>query len=299
MSILIVGSVALDTVKTPLRERKDILGGSATYAAYAASFFSPVNLVAVVGTDFPQRYTNILEKRKIDLEGLEKKKGKTFRWSGSYEEDMNKRRTLHLSLNVFKSFRPSIPGRYRNSRYLFLSNIDPELQLGILRQARKPKLVVADTIDHWIINKRKLLLTLLKKIDIFLLNDEEARMLSGTSSLARAARFLISRGPPRVIIKKGEHGALMFSRCGCFALPGYPLEKVSDPTGAGDCFAGGFLGYLAKKERFREGEFRKGVIYGSVLASFAVENFGLNRLRSLTAKEIEERYKDFKDMTDS
>jgi sugar/nucleoside kinase (ribokinase family) len=293
-----VGSVALDTVKTPLKEVKDVLGGSATYASYAASFFSPVKLVAVVGTDFPQKYIRLLEKREINLEGLERKKGKTFRWSARYEKDLNKRHTLKLDLNVFKNFRPSIPPGYRNNQYLFLSNIDPELQLGILKQAGKPKLVLADTIDHWIKSKRNLLLTLLKKTDIFLLNDEEARLLSGEYSLLKAARFLVLRGPQRVIIKKGEHGALMFSRSGCFALPGYPVEKVSDPTGAGDCFAGGFLGYLARKKNLRERDFRKGVIYGSVLASFVVEDFGLGRLCSLTLKEIEERYRKFEEMTE-
>jgi sugar/nucleoside kinase (ribokinase family) len=293
MSVLIVGSVALDSVKTPFGEANNVLGGSAVFASYAASFYGSVKLVGVVGEDFPKENLELLRSRKIDLEGLQIKKGKTFFWSGYYEFDMNQANSLSTELNVFASFRPHIPKSYQKTKYIFLGNIDPELQLNVLTQIEKPKIVVIDTMNYWIINKHKALWNILKKVDIVLLNDAEARQLCETANLVKAAKIVLAAGPKVVIIKKGEHGSLMFTNTTVFAAPGYPLEKIYDPTGAGDTFAGGFIGYLASTNDFSETNLRKAVILGSTLASFDVEDFSLERLKRLTIPELNKRYQEY------
>jgi sugar/nucleoside kinase (ribokinase family) len=297
VSILVVGSVALDTVKTPFGQGKDLLGGSAVYFSYAASFFHPVRLVAVVGQDFPAGYLELIKKRNIDLEGLEKKQGQTFRWSGEYNYNLNERKTLSVQLNVFAQFHPRVPESYKNSEYIFLANIDPDLQDQILNQMRKPKLIICDTMDHWIAEKKESLLKLIKKVDILILNDGEIRQLCQEYNLIKAARRLLMLGPRIVVVKRGEHGVIMFSPEFHFATIGYPLEEVYDPTGAGDCFGGGFAGYLAKVKSLSEDNLKRAIIYGSVMASFNVEDFSLNRLIVLTTEEIENRFREFKKLT--
>lgn len=297
MSVLVVGSVALDTVKTPFREVKETLGGSATYFALSAHHYTQVSMVAVVGSDFPRKYLDHFKGKGIDIRGLEIKKGKTFRWKGYYEYDLNQAHTQRTELNVFRTFRPKIPEEYNKIEYLFLANIDPQLQLSVLRQVRKPKLVLCDTMNYWIEKKRKELLLTLKGVDILLLNDSEARELTGEHNLFKASRRVLKMGPEKVIIKKGEHGALMWSKNSHFAVPGYPLEDINDPTGAGDSFAGGFLGFLAYTNDLSEENMRKAMIYGSVMASYNVEDFSVKRLERLKDKEIIERYREFKRMT--
>lgn len=296
MSILVVGSVALDTVKTPFGERKDALGGSATYFSYAASFFTTVRLVGVVGKDFPKEHVELLKSRKIDTAGLEVGNGKTFRWSGKYEFDLNEAQTLDTKLNVFEAFRPKIPDAYKKTPYVFLANINPELQLQVLEQVAKPKLVACDTMNLWIKTKKPALLRLLSKVDILILNDGEARMLTEMPSLVKAAREIASYGPKYVVIKKGEHGSLLLHDGKYFVAPAFPLEEVFDPTGAGDTFAGGFMGYLAKVDKVSESTLRQAMIYGSVMASYNVEEFSLDRLVTLSQKEIETRYKQFQEL---
>ena len=292
--ILIVGSVALDNVKTPFGEVKDALGGAAIYSSIAASYFAPVRLVGVVGDDFPQKHVSFLSSRNVDLAGLKRMHGQTFRWSGFYEFDLNQAHTLDTQLNVFASFKPEIPEAYRDSKYVFLANIDPELQLQVLEQVSSPKLAVCDTMNYWIENKRDALLQVLKRVDVAFMNDSEARQLCGTHSLVRAARQMIELGPRVVIIKKGEHGAIMVSDGTYFSAPCYPLEEVKDPTGAGDSFAGGFIGYVASTDDVSEGNLRKATIYGSTLASFNVQDFSLRRLSALNPEEIAGRYCEFK-----
>ncbi|HUV03752.1 MAG TPA: PfkB family carbohydrate kinase [Armatimonadota bacterium] len=293
-TVLIVGSVALDNVKTPFGEVKDALGGAAVYSSIAASYFAPVRLVAVVGTDFPKKHMQFLASRNIDLAGMQIVPGLTFRWSGSYEFDLNQAHTLETKLNVFQHFRPDIPEAYRDSKYVFLANIDPELQLRVLEQVKSPKLTVCDTMNFWIENKRDSLLAVLRKVDVAFMNDAEARQLCGTFSLVKAAREMRKLGPQIVIIKKGEHGAVMMTDSAYFAAPSYPLEEVIDPTGAGDSFAGGFIGYVAATDDVSEANLRKATIYGSTLASFNVQGFSLRRLASLTAGDIADRYCEFK-----
>jgi len=288
--ILVVGSIALDSIKTPFGEIKEALGGSATYSAYAASFFNPVRLVGVVGEDFPKEHIELLSKRGIQTEGLQITKGRTFRWQGSYEYDLNEAHTLATELNVFETFRPKIPPAYQNSDYVFLANIDPELQLSVLEQVKSPKLVACDTMNLWIKLKPEALKNVIKRVDFLFINEGEARMFAETSSLIRAGRHLQSWGPKYVIIKKGEHGALMFGQNSFFATPAFPLEEVYDPTGAGDTFAGGFMGYLAKQGGdISEPTLRRAVVFGSVMASFTVEKFSLNRLKDLTPEQLEGR----------
>jgi sugar/nucleoside kinase (ribokinase family) len=294
MSILVVGSVALDTVRTPFGSASEVLGGSATYFSAAASFFSEVRLVAVVGEDFPEAHLSFLESRSVDLEGLARVPGRTFRWVGEYGYDLNEARTIETHLNVFGSFRPVIPRRYQESDIVFLANIDPDLQQEVLRQVRAPGLVAADTMNYWIRGKPQSLRQLLGSVDVLLINDAEARQLAGEPNLARAARAILSWGPRSLVIKRGEYGALMVRHDGWFAAPGIPLDTVFDPTGAGDCFAGGFLGYLANTMNFEEANVRKAIVMGSVMASFNVEAFSLDRLRDLTYPEIEARYKAFR-----
>jgi sugar/nucleoside kinase (ribokinase family) len=297
MSLLVVGSVALDSVKTPFGEAKEVLGGSATYFSTAASYFTSVSLVAVVGEDFPEEHVEFLKSRKIDTEGLQVRSGRTFRWSGEYGYQLNEARTLDTQLNVFEQFRPELPERYCNADVVFLANIDPELQLQVLRQVKKPKLAACDTMNFWIEGKPKQLRNTLKEVGIVIINDGEARELAGEPNLVRAARTILSWGPRTLIIKRGEYGALMFNEQTAFSAPAYPLEMVYDPTGAGDSFAGGFMGYLDSTQNFSEASIRQAVIMGSVMASFNVESFSLDRLKTLDYAEIERRYEEFKRLT--
>ncbi|MCG3205241.1 MAG: hypothetical protein KCHDKBKB_01960 [Elusimicrobia bacterium] len=298
MSILVVGSVALDSIKTPFGEVKEALGGSATYFSYAASFFAPVRLVAVVGTDFPKDHISLLTQRGISTDGLETAPGKTFRWTGLYETDMNAARTLNTELNVFQSFQPKVPASHTTTPHVFLANIDPDLQLEVLNQIKSPQLVGCDTMNLWIGLKSESLNKLLKKVDIFLLNDGEARQLTGITNLIKAGYDLLKRGPRVVVIKKGEHGAILFTNDFFFISPAYPVEDVFDPTGAGDCFAGGFFSSLAVNGNFwDETALRKSVIFGTVMASFNVESFSLDRLTRLQQSDIVDRYNKFKTFT--
>ncbi len=293
-AVLIVGSVAIDSVKTPLGEVDNVLGGAAVYASTAANFFAPVQLVGVVGQDFPAEHLDFLRSRGVDLEGLQVMPGETFRWKGYYDFDVNQAHSLETHLNVFENFRPTLPESYRDAKYVFLANIDPELQLEVLAQVRAPRLTLCDTMNFWIERKRDALIEVLRKVDVAFMNDAEARELCGTFSLLKAARQVMSWGPKTVIIKKGEHGAVMFTPDSHFSAPSYPLEEVKDPTGAGDTFEGGFIGYLAHVDDVSEATLRKAVVHGSVLASFNVEDFSLDRMRRLTRDEINERYREFR-----
>lgn len=297
MSLLIVGSIGIDTVKTPFGKRKDVLGGSASYASVSARCFSPVQLVAIVGTDFPARYRALLESKGIDLRGLITREGRTFRWSGEYGWDFSDARTLSTELNVFAHFDPVLPYEYKKADYLFLANIDPEIQYKVLSQVRKPKLVIADTMNFWIENKNKELRRLLKKLDIFLCNESEARQFTGEGSTVKAARSLLALGPKQVIVKKGEHGALLFSDHSVFCIPAFLMETIHDPTGAGDTFAGGLIGYLAGCKRMTVANLRKAIAVGTVMATFAVEDFSLDKLSSVNAKDINKRFKEFQKLT--
>ena len=297
MSILVVGSVAYDTVETPFGRAEKVLGGSASFFAVAASFFVPVNLVAVVGDDFGEKPLSAFKGRPIDLEGLEKTAGKTFHWQGKYSYDLNARETVCTDLNVFEFFKPRIPDRYRRSEHVFLGNIDPVLQRQVLDQVDRPKIVACDTMDFWISGKPDELRKTLSAVDVLLINDAEARQLSGEWNVVKAARAIRALGPRTLVIKKGEHGVLMFTEEGSFAAPAYPLEEVFDPTGAGDTFAGGFLGYLAGCTSVDEASLRRAVVMGSTLASFCVEAFSLDRLLTLSRPEIDARYRLFKRLT--
>ena len=299
MSVLIVGSIALDTVKTPVEEHADLLGGSASYAALSASFFSPVRLVGVVGNDFPESEFDFWKSRKIDSEGVQRADGRTFRWSGEYSWDLNTRETRSVELNVFETFKPDLPETYRQTDFVLLANIAPSLQSHVLDQMERPRFIVADTMDLWIQTTRKDLDALLPRVDLLILNDSEAREMTKETSLIKAGRKIRGFGPQYVAIKKGEHGALLFGEGDQFFSCGaYPLEDIHDPTGAGDTFAGGMAGYLAgavKKVHFND--LRKAMIYGSVMASFCVESFSLERLRKLSMEEVEQRYEMFKTMS--
>ncbi len=297
MSILVVGSVAFDSVETPFGKADEVLGGSGTYFSTAASYFADINLVAVVGEDFPDSHLDFMKERGINIDGLQKVEGKTFRWKGRYEYDLNQAHTLETHLNVFESFDPVIPDSYRDAEYVFLANIDPELQLKVVEQVRNPKLVACDTMNFWIEGKPDALKRLLKKTDIFVINEGEAREFTGESNLIKASRKILDYGPTTLIVKRGEYGALMFSGQTIFSAPAYPLEDIFDPTGAGDSFAGGFMGYLANTENINEDGIRQAIILGSVMASFNVEDFSLNRLKNLTNEEIKERYGEFKRLT--
>jgi sugar/nucleoside kinase (ribokinase family) len=304
MSILVVGSVAYDTVETPFGRAERVLGGSASFFAVAASFFLPVNLVGVVGRDFGEQQLAAFRGRGIDLEGLERMDGETFHWQGRYSYDLNSRETVCTDLNVFEFFKPKIPERYRRSEYVFLGNIDPVLQREVLDQVARPRLVACDTMNFWIEGKPGELRRTLERVDVLLINDAEARQLSGEWNIVKAARAIRALGPRTLIVKKGEHGVLMFTEDGSFAAPAYPLEDVFDPTGAGDTFAGGFVGYLASALGPRDAAahpddvvLRRAVVMGSTLASFCVEAFSLDRLLRLTRAEIDERYRLFKRLT--
>jgi len=297
MSILVVGSLAYDTVETPWGKVDEALGGSALYFSAAASHFSPVNVVGVVGSDFDTSKISFLKKRDVNFDGLYVESGETFRWGGRYYEDLNQRDTLFTYLNVFERFEPQIPIKYRKSEYVFLANIDPELQLQVLEQIEQPKLTVLDTMNFWISGKRKLLEEVIKKCDILIVNDQEAKELTQKPNLIKAARMLTEKGPRTIIVKKGEHGCMMFHNGNYFFAPAYPLEKVVDPTGAGDSFAGGFLGYVAGQNKVDDDTLRKGVIHGSIIASFSVEDFSFSRLEKLTKEELNNRVEKFKQLT--
>jgi sugar/nucleoside kinase (ribokinase family) len=298
MSVLVIGSIALDTVKTPVEEHADLLGGSASYAALSASFFSPVQLVGIVGSDFPPAEFDFWKSRRIDTEGVQRADGKTFRWSGEYAWDLNTRETRSVALNVFETFKPDLPASYRSSEFVLLANIAPALQGHVLDQAANPRFVVADTMDLWIETARADLNKLIARVDLLILNDSEARQMTKETSLIKAGRMIRDMGARYVAIKKGEHGALLFGENEFFSCGAYPLEDIHDPTGAGDTFAGGIAGYLAATAgTVRFADLRKAMIYGSVLASFTVEAFSLERLRGLTMDEVNERYETFKLMS--
>jgi sugar/nucleoside kinase (ribokinase family) len=300
MSLLVVGSLAIDTIETPFGKVENVLGGSATYISIAAGYFvTPVRLVGVVGGDFSDKYIKMLEERDIDLEGLQIiKDGKTFRWGGRYHYDLNVRDTLYTDLNVFEFFNPIIPDSYKRTTYVCLGNIDPVLQSRVLQQIDKPRLVIGDTMNFWIKRKKDDLLKTLKSIDVLIVNESEARELTNEPNLIRAGKEIIKLGPRIVVIKKGEHGALLITESTIFSAPAYPLENIYDPTGAGDSFAGGFIGWIAKTDDLSDENLKRAVIYGSALASFCVEKFSLDRLNDLTYLEITERFREFKALSD-
>jgi len=298
MSLLVVGTVAFDSIETPFGSAERILGGSASYFALGASFFAPVRIVGVVGKDFPQDYFDLFTERKIAIEGIKRAPGDTFHWRGRYHEDINQRDTLELHLNVLAGFVPELPDHYRDAEYVFLGNIDPLMQMEVLNQIRSLRLAVCDTMDHWIRESRADLLKVLRRIEILVINDSEARLLSGYDNIVKAARAILRMGPKIVLIKRGEYGVLQFSESSVFATPAYPLEEVFDPTGAGDSFAGGLMGHLARSGDGSDGGLRRAIVYGSVVASFTVEDFGVKRLASVSLPEIEERYRRFVQLTD-
>jgi len=298
MSLLVVGSVAFDDIETPYGRAPRTLGGAASYFALAASHFTPVRMVAVVGEDFTEKEKAVFRGRKIDLTGLEHASGKTFFWAGRYSLNMNERTTLATDLNVFAEFRPTLPDAYLDSSFIFLGNIDPTLQRSVLKQiSRKPKVVGLDTMNYWIDGTPAELRETLKHVQILTINDDETRQLTGEHNLLRAAKHVFKMGPRTLIIKRGEHGALMIHDGFIFSVPAFPLEEVRDPTGAGDTFAGGFMGYLAGAGRVNEQTLRSAMVYGSVLASFTVERFGVERLASVTRKEIAARARRFSRLT--
>jgi sugar/nucleoside kinase (ribokinase family) len=294
VSVLVVGSVALDSVETPFGKADDVLGGSGTFFSAAASLLTPVQLVGVVGDDYPVDKLQPLADRGVDLSGLERAEGPSFRWRGRYRHDLNSAETLETHLGVFSRFSPKIPEAFRSAPFVFLANIDPRLQLDVLKQVQRPKLVACDTMNFWIESRRPELMELLGHVDLITVNDGEARQLSEKANLVQAARWIMSHGPRHVIIKKGEHGAFMFTEDTIFFAPAYPLESVFDPTGAGDSFAGGFIGYLAKTGDLSEGNMRRAVIYGSAMGSFAVEKFSIERLLEVTREDLGARIRDFR-----
>jgi sugar/nucleoside kinase (ribokinase family) len=299
MNLLIVGSVALDDLDGPFGRHPDVLGGSASFFAVAASYYAPgkVSLVAVVGDDFPDEHVAFLRDRKIDLTGLERTKGKTFRWAGRYAPDLQTRTTLDTQLGVFADFRPRLSDAHRGAELLFLGNIHPALQTDVLEQVRRPRLVAADTMNFWITGEPEALKKTLARVDVLVVNDEEARQLSGEHNLVKAAAAIRRMGPRGVVVKRGDSGALLFHEHGVFAAPAFPLEDVRDPTGAGDTFAGGFMGYLARAGDVEPETIKRAMIHGSVMASFCVEDFSLDRLRSLTLEEVARRYRAFHELT--
>ncbi|NUQ19759.1 MAG: sugar kinase [Gemmatimonadaceae bacterium] len=294
--LLVVGSVALDSVETPFGRADNVLGGSGTFFSAAASLLTPVQLVGVVGSDYPVEQLQPLAKRGVDLSGLERAEGSSFRWRGRYRHDLNSAETIETHLGVFSHFSPKIPEQFKSAPFVFLANIDPRLQLDVLRQVNRPKLVACDTMNFWIESRRSDLLELLKHVDLITLNDGEARQLTEKFNLVQAARWILDRGPRHVIIKKGEHGAFMFTRDTIFFAPAYPLESVFDPTGAGDSFAGGFMGYLARTGDLSERNMRRAMIYGAALGSFAVEKFSVQRLLEVTQADIARRLGEFQEL---
>jgi len=297
MSLLVVGSVAFDSVKTPFGEADEVLGGSATYFSTSASYFTDVRLVAVVGEDFPEEHLTFLKGRGINIDGIERRPGRTFRWKGEYSYQLNEAKTLETELNVFESFHPNLPEAYRDSPIVFLANIDPSLQLEVLKQVDKPKLTACDTMNFWIEGKLDALIETLVSVDILIINDGEARELAREVNLVKAAKKIRAYGPRILVVKQGEYGALMFNEAAIFSAPAFPLENVFDPTGAGDSFAGGFMGYLARCEEVNDASIRQAVVYGSTMASFNVEDFSLDRMRALKQEEIKSRFQAFKALT--
>ncbi|MBI5544391.1 MAG: sugar kinase [Deltaproteobacteria bacterium] len=297
MPVLVVGSVALDSVETPFGKREEILGGSATYFSMAASFFTPVRVVAVVGEDFPDSHLSMLSSRGVDLSGLVRQPGRTFRWKGRYTHQLNDAQTLDTQLNVFEHFEPKLPEPWRSTPYVFLGNIDPNLQSKVLDQAQRPTLVAADTMNFWIRGKLEDLKQTLRRVDLLFVNDAEARELAAEPNVVRAVRKIMAMGPKVVAVKRGEYGALLFQGDTVFSAPAYPLADVYDPTGAGDSFAGGFMGYLSTCSEPTKVNVRRATIMGSVMASFAVEGFSLDRFKSLTEPEIFERFRAFRALT--
>jgi sugar/nucleoside kinase (ribokinase family) len=294
MSVLVVGSVALDSVETPFGKADQVIGGSGTFFSASASHLSPVQLVGVVGDDYPMSQLEPLRKRGVDMAGLEQAKGESFRWRGRYRHDLNSAETLETHLGVFSHFSPKIPPQFKSAPFVFLANIDPRLQLDVLKQVNKPTLVACDTMNFWIESRRPDIIELIKHVDLITLNDGEARQLTDCANLVKAARWIMQRGPSMVIIKKGEHGAFLFKEKSIFFAPAYPLEEVFDPTGAGDSFAGGFMGYLARTGDLSDASLRRAVVYGSAMGSFAVEKFSVQRLLEITASDIASRVADFK-----
>ncbi len=298
MSIVVVGSVAFDTVRTPFGEVDGALGGAATFFSVAASYFSPVNVVAVVGDDFGDEHLAVFDEHGVDARGIERAAGRTFRWGGEYSLNLNERTTLFTELNVFESFQPKLPPEYLESPYVFLANIDPELQMSVLEQVENPRLVACDTMNFWIDGKPEALRRLLRKVDILVINDEEARDLSERYNLVDAANAIMGMGPTAVVIKRGEHGVLAFLGDEIFSAPAYPLDKLADPTGAGDTFAGGFMGYIAGCEEVDPANLRRAIVAGSVMASYCVEEFSLAGIRNLDQEAIARRYRAFQSLTD-
>lgn len=296
MSLLVVGSTALDSIKTPYRANPRLLGGSASHAAVAASFFAPVRMVGIVGDDFPERYVKLYRRHRIDLGGLQVAPGKTFHWAGEYEVNMNNRRTLKTELGVFETFSPDLPEAYRRTPFVLLANIAPALQHHVLDQMRRPRFVAADTMDLWLNIAMKDLLKLLRRVDAFVLNDSEARQLAGEDNVIAAVRKIHRLGPKYVIVKKGEHGALLSSREGMFLSPAFPLNRVVDPTGAGDSFVGGLMGYLSTNPGSPASNLKRGMIYGAAVASFCCEGFGLTRTTRVTRKAIDQRVRQLERM---
>ncbi len=296
MSLVIVGSIAFDTIETPFERREKIVGGSCSYASLAASYFTETKIVSVAGEDFPKQMIEEFNRKGIDTRGLTLKKGKTFFWEGRYGEDPNQRTTLKTEINVFQDFRPELPPDYREADIVFLGTIDPELQLDVLLQAKSPKLTAMDTINLYINQKHESLLEVIERVDIFFGNDEEVKKITRESNLIKAGRKLLRQGPSFVVIKKGEHGVIILEKDFISGMLAHPCEEVVDPTGAGDSFAGGFLGYLDKVNSFEEKDIRKAAVYGSVMASFTIEDFGTARLKSVTLPEINERYEEFKNL---
>ncbi|MGO8748410.1 MAG: PfkB family carbohydrate kinase [Thermoguttaceae bacterium] len=297
MPLLVVGSVALDSVETPTETRENVLGGSAVYFSYAASYFSPVRLVGVVGEDWPAEYTALLQSRRIDTAGLQVVPGAaTFRWRGRYQPNMNDRETLDVQLNAMSRFDPNLPEACRRSPYVFLANGSTDIQLKVLEQCRGARLVMADTMDLWIRTQRDLLDQLLKRVDGLVLNDSEAKLLTGDDNLVRAGQCVRAMGPRFVVIKKGEHGAMFFSKHETYVLPAYPTSKVEDPTGAGDSFAGGMMGYLAEQGNFEPKTLKEAMAYGILVASFTVEDFSLEQLKRIERADLDRRMEEYKRM---
>ena len=297
MSLLVVGSVALDSILTPFGETADALGGSAVYFSVAGSLLHPVQVVGVVGGDYPVDELERLASRGIDWSGVERAEGESFRWKGKYSYDLQSRETLETRLGVFAHFQPKIPAAFQAAEYVFLGNIDPELQIGVLEQVQRPRLVVCDTMNYWIQGKKAALLDLLARVDVLMVNDVEARELSGDWNIHRAGRWILERGPSRVVIKQGEYGALLIEASRTFYVPAFPLETVFDPTGAGDAFAGGFMAYLARTSSLEQDNIRRAMVYGAAMGSYAVEQFGIRGFERISLSDVQDRVRKFQDLT--
>ncbi len=297
MTLLVVGSIALDSIFTPFGETADALGGSAVYFSVAGSILHPVQVVGVIGKDYPRNELESLAARGIDWGGVEEADGESFRWKGKYSYDLQSRETLETRLGVFADFQPRLPPAFRSAKFVFLGNIDPDLQLGVLEQVSRPELVVCDTMNYWIQGKKASLLQLLSRVDVLMVNDSEARELSGDWNIHRAGRWILRHGPKRVVIKQGEHGALLIEPRRTFYVPAYPLENVFDPTGAGDAFAGGFMAYLARTRSVAEDNVRRAMVYGAAMGSYAVEQFGIRGFDRITLADVEQRVRAFQDLT--